>query len=370
MPPPRKKAGSAGQPASPEKSPARKGKDKSPARKGKDKTTAEKSPAPQEKAAEKGKGKSPAKPPAATEASKSQKPKPTKAAGAKKPVSKPAAGGAGSAVPLIAEEPPLPVAGGEVVGAGGAGSAVLPIAEAPSLPQAAGEVVGARVAVSAVPSVAAAPLVPQVEGVVSGAGGAGSEPVPPAEGDSEGAGDVDVMDPPPGCAKTKVDPRPPPFDWEGLGKLYTYLKQYMLPLITEWELAKLILGINLGLGGRAIHAGNQEMMGVNLLAHSWAPQHAIILLTSEVDGEAFIVDGNHRVSALMRMSLEQQRQVLGGTTVKCVVYAGVPANLIAILALHVKHAKLKFRACSSSFGPGTFVSNGTAVTCYGQYPLI
>jgi hypothetical protein len=35
-----------------------------------------------------------------------------------------------------------------------------------------------------------------------------------------------------------------------------------------------------------------------------------------------------------------------------------------------EHAQMKFRACSSSFGPGTFVSNGTAVTCYGQYPLI
>jgi hypothetical protein len=151
------------------------------------------------------------------------------------------------------------------------------------------------------------------------------------------------MDPPPGCAKTKVDPRPPPFDWEGQvqGKLYTYLKQYMLPLITEWELAKLILGINLGLGGRAIHAGNQEMMGANLLTHSWAPQHAIILLTSEVDGEAYIVDGNHRVSALMRMTPEQQRQVLDGTTVKCVVYEGVPANLIAILALHVNDEQKK-----------------------------
>jgi hypothetical protein len=34
-----------------------------------------------------------------------------------------------------------------------------------------------------------------------------------------------------------------------------------------------------------------------------------------------------------------------------------------------KHTKLKFRACSSSFGPGTFVSNGTTVTCYGQFPL-
>jgi hypothetical protein len=36
----------------------------------------------------------------------------------------------------------------------------------------------------------------------------------------------------------------------------------------------------------------------------------------------------------------------------------------------LQHAHMKFRACISSFGPGTLVSNGTAVTCYGQYPLI
>jgi exonuclease III len=35
-----------------------------------------------------------------------------------------------------------------------------------------------------------------------------------------------------------------------------------------------------------------------------------------------------------------------------------------------EHAHMKFRAWCSSFGPGTFVSNGTAVTCYGKYPLI
>jgi hypothetical protein len=35
-----------------------------------------------------------------------------------------------------------------------------------------------------------------------------------------------------------------------------------------------------------------------------------------------------------------------------------------------QHAELKFRAWCSSFGPGTFVSNGTVVTCYGQYLLI
>jgi hypothetical protein len=37
--------------------------------------------------------------------------------------------------------------------------------------------------------------------------------------------------------------------------------------------------------------------------------------------------------------------------------------------LHMQHAKMKFRAWCSSFGPVTFVSNGTAVTYYGQYPL-
>jgi hypothetical protein len=35
-----------------------------------------------------------------------------------------------------------------------------------------------------------------------------------------------------------------------------------------------------------------------------------------------------------------------------------------------EHAQLKFRAWCSNFGPGTLVSNGTALTCYGQYPLI
>jgi hypothetical protein len=135
-----------------------------------------------------------------------------------------------------------------------------------------------------------------------------------------GAEDVDVMNPPPGCATTKLDPRPPPFDWEGHSKLYTYLKQYMLDSITEWEMAKVKLGINLGLGGRAINAGNQEMLRDNLVTHSWNPQHAIILTTSEVEGEAYIVDGNHRVSALMRMTPAEQRLVLDGTTVKCVVY--------------------------------------------------
>jgi hypothetical protein len=115
----------------------------------------------------------------------------------------------------------------------------------------------------------------------------------------------------------------------------------MLGSITEWEMAKLKLGINLGLGGRAIDAGNQEMLRENLKTHSWNPQHAIILITSEVEGEAYVVDGNHRVSALMRMTPAEQRLVLDGTTVKRVVYEGVPANLIAILALHVNDEGLK-----------------------------
>jgi hypothetical protein len=121
----------------------------------------------------------------------------------------------------------------------------------------------------------------------------------------------------------------------------------MLGSITEWEVANLKLGINLGLGGRAINAGNQEMLRDNLSTHSWNPQHAIILITSEVEGEAYIVDGNHRVSALMRMTPAEQRLVLDGTTVKCVVYEGVPANLIAILALHVNDEGLKGSATTN-----------------------
>jgi hypothetical protein len=41
------------------------------------------------------------------------------------------------------------------------------------------------------------------------------------------------------------------------------------------------------------------------------------------------------------MTPAEQRLVLDGTTVKCVVYEGVPANLIAILALHVNDESLK-----------------------------
>jgi hypothetical protein len=103
----------------------------------------------------------------------------------------------------------------------------------------------------------------------------------------------------------------------------------------------------LGLGGRAINARNQEMLRENLITHSWNPQNAIILITSEVEGEAYIVDGNHRVSALMLMTPADQRLVLDRTTVKCVVYEGVPANLIAILALRVNDEGLKGSATTN-----------------------
>jgi hypothetical protein len=59
------------------------------------------------------------------------------------------------------------------------------------------------------------------------------------------------------------------------------------------------------------------------------------------------VDGNHRVSALMLMTPAEQRLVLDGTTVKCVVYEGVPAKLIAILTLHVNDEGLKRSATTN-----------------------
>jgi hypothetical protein len=61
------------------------------------------------------------------------------------------------------------------------------------------------------------------------------------------------------------------------------------------------------------------------------------------------------------------------TTARAPVALGISAALMSATALAAalaEHAHMKFRACISSFGPGTFVSNGTAVTCYGQYPLI
>jgi hypothetical protein len=189
----------------------------------------------------------------------------------------------------------------------------------------------------------AAVEVPQAAGDVEGAGGAVAKIVAPevtqAAGDVEDAG---VQDPPPGSAKTKVDPPPPPFNFEEVSEgLYAYLKQYILGSTVAWELTSLRLGINLGLGGRSIHAGNQEKLHQGLLTSCWAPQHSIIVVTSEMDGETFVVDGNHRVSALKRMTSTQEQRVLGGTTVKCVVYEGVSANLIAILALHVNDENLR-----------------------------
>lgn len=101
------------------------------------------------------------------------------------------------------------------------------------------------------------------------------------------------------------------------------------------------LGTDLGQGGRALNPTNSAYCLEALLKNNWALQTSIIVVASKTTGKAFVVDGNHRVHALMQITDEQRKTALSGTTIPCVMYEGVPANLLAILALHVNEEGLR-----------------------------
>ena len=147
------------------------------------------------------------------------------------------------------------------------------------------------------------------------------------------------LEPPEGCAPSNLIPLPRRFKFDA--PLYGFLNLYKCEYWTTIDLYDCILGTDLGLGGHALNETNSAKLAISLLKSNWAPQTAIIVVAALESGKAFVVDGNHRVHALMNMTDEQRLQVLGGTTkLKCVAYQGVPANLLAILALHVNEEGL------------------------------